>query len=204
MPTRISLAAGLAACALGLAGAAGPEAAIAAQDATPVATPTATGLEVPLKDRAGRELGTATFTEGADGFSVVVELIGLRPGEHGVHLHEAGICDPRAEEAFSNAGGHWNPDDSEHGAPDADSSHAGDFGNLTADDDGTARFEITSDRFTLGAGDEPSVFDEDGTAIIVHANPDDLTSQPGGESGPRVACGVVAAAMEEAAATPVA
>jgi len=89
----------------------------------------------------------------------------------------------------------------DHGAPNADPSHVGDLGNLTATEDGLATLEISSDRFTLGDG-KNSVFDANGTAIIVHANPDDLTSQPGGESGGRFACGVLVAPM--AGATPVA
>jgi Cu-Zn family superoxide dismutase len=180
-----------------------------AQDATPVATPGAP-LEVPLIDAEGNAVGLATFTESEDGVTVTVLAEGLTPGEHGWHLHEVGICDPAGAEPFESAGGHWNPTDQEHGAPDAPSHHVGDFGNFTATADGLAEAEITTPDFTLGEG-PTSVFDEDGTAIIIHAGMDDLTSQPSGDSGPRFACGVVAeptlaatpVAAPQAAATPV-
>lgn len=187
---------------LGVALGAAP--AVVAQDATPAATPTVGGLEVEMKDRAGRVLGVATFNEGGDGVTLTLEVDGLRPGDHGLHLHEAGLCQAGGDEPYSTAGGHWNPDNRPHGAPGDAESHAGDFGNLTADEDGTADFEITSERYSLGTGEAPSVFDEDGTAIILHAGPDDLTTQPSGDSGGRLLCGIVAAPGPAPAATPTA
>jgi Cu-Zn family superoxide dismutase len=182
----------------------------AAQDATPVATPGAP-LEVPLVDAEGNPVGLATFTEDDDGVTIVALLEGLTPGEHGWHLHEFGVCDPAGAEPFASAGAHWNPTNQEHGAPDAPSHHAGDFGNFTATADGLAEAEITTPDYTLGEG-PTSVFDEDGTAIIIHAGMDDLTTQPSGDSGARFACGVVAepamgatpVAAPQGAATPVA
>jgi superoxide dismutase, Cu-Zn family len=162
----------------------------AAQRATPVATPMA-ALDVPLIDASGDAVGLATFTEDADGVTVHLLMEGLSPGEHGWHLHEFGVCDPNGDEPFSSAGGHWNPTDQPHGAPDAAEHHVGDFGNLVASADGLADVEITSTDFTLGQG-PTSVYDEDGTAIVVHEGRDDLTTQPSGNSGPRYACGVVA------------
>jgi Cu-Zn family superoxide dismutase len=181
-----------------------------AQDATPVATP-GVPLEVPLVDAEGNAVGLATFTEDDAGVTIVALMEGLTAGEHGWHLHEFGICDPAGDEPFASAGGHWNPTDQEHGAPDAPSHHVGDFGNFTATADGLAEAEITTPDYTLGEG-PTSVFDEDGTAIIIHAGMDDLTSQPSGNSGPRFACGVVAeptmagtpVAAPQSAATPVA
>jgi len=170
-----------------------PEAATsmtAAQGATPMATPT-TALDVPLIDASGNAVGLATFTENADGVTVHLLIQGLSPGEHGWHLHEFGVCDPGGDEPFSSAGGHWNPSGQPHGAPDAADHHVGDFGNLVASADGLADVEITSTDFTFEAG-PTSVFDEDGTSIVVHEGRDDLTTQPSGNSGPRYACGVVA------------
>ena len=170
-----------------------PEAATsmtAAQGATPMATP-ATALDVPLIDASGNAVGLATFTENADGVTVHLLIQGLSPGEHGWHLHEFGVCDPGGDEPFSSAGGHWNPSGQPHGAPDAADHHVGDFGNLVASADGLADVEITSTDFTFEAG-PTSVFDEDGTSIVVHEGRDDLTTQPSGNSGPRYACGVVA------------
>lgn len=180
-----------------------------AQGATPVASP-APPLEVPLIDAAGNAVGLATLTEGDDGVTITILAEGLSPGEHGWHLHEFGICDPAGAEPFASAGEHWNPANQEHGAPDAPSHHAGDFGNFEATADGLVQATITTTDFTLGAGPS-SVFDEDGTAIILHEGMDDLTTQPSGNSGPRFACGVVAGptmmatpvSSSQAAATPV-
>jgi len=163
----------------------------AAQQATPIATPAAVALDVPLIDANGDAVGLATFTENADGVTVHILVEGLSPGEHGWHLHEFGVCDPNGAEPFSSAGEHWNPTVQPHGAPDADEHHVGDFGNLEASADGLADIEITTTDFTFEAGLN-SVFDEDGTSIVVHEGRDDLTTQPSGNSGPRYACGVVA------------
>jgi Cu-Zn family superoxide dismutase len=180
---------------------------VAAQDATPVATPSAV-LEVPLIDASGAAVGLATFSENGDGVTVTIAMEGLTPGEHGWHLHEMGVCDPGGAEPFESAGGHWNPTDEMHGSPAAEPHHTGDFGNFVATADGLAIAEFTTIEFSLGEGPD-SVFDADGTAIIIHAGQDDLVSQPSGNSGPRFACGVVAAPMGTpaagaAAATPVA
>ncbi len=181
--------------------------------ATPeAATPMAGALDVPLIDASGNAVGLATFTENADGVTVRLLIEGLTPGEHGWHLHDVGLCERGGAEPFASAGGHWNPTGEPHGAPDDAEHHVGDFGNLVASADGLAEVEITTSEFTLGDG-PTSVYDEDGTAIIVHEGRDDLVTQPSGNSGPRYACGVVAertmAAMdtaatpESAAATPV-
>jgi len=166
-----------------------PQAAMA-QMATPMAASGMT-IDVPLLDAEETVVGLATFSEGEDGVSVTVLIEGLTPGEHGWHLHEMGLCDPQSDEPFSSAGAHWNPTDEEHGAPDAPSHHAGDFGNFTASADGLGEATMTTTAFTLGDGPD-SVFDDDGTAIIIHAGEDDLVTQPSGDSGARFACGVVA------------
>jgi superoxide dismutase, Cu-Zn family len=163
---------------------------IAAQQATPMAAALAT-LDVPLIDAAGDAVGLATFSENADGVTVRLLIEGLSPGEHGWHLHAIGLCEPDSPEPFSSAGEHWNPTAQPHGGPDTDEHHAGDFGNLVASEDGLAEIEITTSDFTLEAG-PTSVFDEDGTSIVVHEGTDDLVTQPDGDSGPGYACGVVA------------
>ena len=181
-----------------------------AQDSTPMASSMATPMtgaamtmDIPLVDAAGDAVGLATFTEGEDGVTIHVLVEGLTPGAHGWHLHEFGNCDGATDEPFSSAGGHWNPTDMEHGAPDAESHHVGDFGNFEASADGLADATITTTDFTLGEG-PTSVFDEDGTAIILHAGEDDLMTQPSGDSGARFACGVVAEPMMGAMSTPMA
>src|SRR5215210_6292346 len=159
---------------------------MAAQQATPIATPAAVALDVPLINANGDAVGLATFTESGDGVTVHLLVEGLSPGEHGWHLHEFGVCDPNGDEPFSSAGGHWNPTVQPHGAPDAGAHHVGDFGNLVASANGLADVEFTTTDFTFEAG-ETSVFDEDGTSIVVHEGMDDLVTQPSGNSGPRYA-----------------
>ncbi|MFN8589854.1 MAG: superoxide dismutase family protein [Thermomicrobiales bacterium] len=177
-----------------------PGIAVHGQEATPAppsATPVARGepLIVPLIDASGNQVGEAGLQEEAGGVAVVVTLAGLPPGEHGWHLHAMGQCDPDLAEPFSTAGPHWDPTAMMHGGPESKEHHVGDFGNLTAGDDGMAEATITTETFTLGEG-PTSVFDADGTAIVIHTGQDDLVSQPSGNSGARFACGVVAAPRE--------
>ncbi len=167
--------------------AAGPLAASAAQESTPTVTVEAT-LAALLQDADGVTVAVALLAEGDDGeVSVGVTAVGLDPGPHGIHIHETGVCDPEGERAFASAGGHYNPEEEEHG------EHAGDLGNIDADDDGTAVLRETTDAFGL---DE--LLDEDGTAIVIHAEEDE--DDPEGESyGARIACGVLAAPITDAA-----
>jgi Cu-Zn family superoxide dismutase len=146
-----------------------------------------------LYDTSGQTVGTALLAEQAVGtVAVFVVVVGLTPGDHGIHAHETGACDPGGEKAFASAGGHVNPTATEHGA------HAGDLGNITVDDTGLAIFELVTDRFALTAGEVP-LLDADGAAIVIHANRDE--NDPEGASfGGRIACGV----LEAAGATPTA
>jgi superoxide dismutase, Cu-Zn family len=151
-----------------------------------------------LADSAGRNIGTARLWQEASGLVHVdvditcagVSCTPLAPGEHGIHFHSVGSCVSASSPVFSSAGGHFNPLGKQHGLSNAAGPHAGDAPNLVigADGRGTARF--TTDRITLTAG-PTSVFDADGTSIVIHAGPDDQTSQPAGNSGARVACGVL-------------
>jgi Cu-Zn family superoxide dismutase len=128
--------------------------------------------------------GTITFTEKDGKAEVAIDLKGLTPGEHGFHIHEKGDCSsPDAK----SAGGHFNPDSKQHGAPDAPEHHAGDFGNVTAGADGTIKTTMTVDFVTVADGPHSAV----GKAVIVHEKKDDLKTQPTGDAGGRVACGVV-------------
>jgi Cu-Zn family superoxide dismutase len=140
-----------------------------------------------LKPASGSSIsGTVRFTETPEGVRVVADISGLAPGAHGFHVHEKGDCsDPEAK----SAGGHFNPATQPHGAPDAAQRHAGDLGNLTADDAGHATLESTDSVMKLSGPD--SVI---GRAVIVHAGADDFTTQPTGDAGGRVACGVIEAA----------
>jgi Cu-Zn family superoxide dismutase len=128
--------------------------------------------------------GTVNLTQLADGaVEVVANLRGVPPGIHGFHIHEHGSCADNG----NAAGGHYNPGGTPHGAPNTDPHHAGDFGNVTADDQGNVNARFTTRSITVTAGPMSAV----GHAIILHANPDDLQTQPTGNAGARIACGVV-------------
>ena len=127
--------------------------------------------------------GVLTFTKVDNGIKVVADFEGLTPGLHGFHVHQYGDCSaPNGD----SAGGHFNPQGKPHGAPAAKERHAGDLGNLTAGDDGKAHLEWTDP--ILSFEGRNSII---GRSVIVHANADDLTSQPAGNSGPRIGCGVI-------------
>jgi Cu-Zn family superoxide dismutase len=165
---------------------AGPCAVASAQEATPVPEVGA-ALAATLLDADGNTVGVALLAETGDDVGVGVLAVGLDPGRHGLHVHETGVCDPAGDRAFASAGGHYNPTGEEHGR------HAGDLGNIEAEADGTATFQETTDAFGL---DE--LLDEDGAAIVIHAEEDE--NDPEGESyGARIACGVLAAPVAVAA-----
>ncbi|HEX6643115.1 MAG TPA: superoxide dismutase family protein [Gemmatimonadales bacterium] len=141
-----------------------------------------------LRDASGRELGTLTLTESGSGIAVAGRLQGLAPGEHGLHLHQTGRCEP----AFSAAGSHWNPTDRQHGSANPQGPHAGDLPNVTIGSDSAGSVEGTTAAGSL-FGELP-LLDADGAAVIVHAGRDDYSSQPSGNAGDPVACGVIEAA----------
>jgi Cu-Zn family superoxide dismutase len=132
--------------------------------------------------------GTAVFTPAAEGgVTIVVDLKGAPPGVHGIHLHQVGDCS--APDAKS-AGDHYNPTGQQHGGPTSAQHHAGDFGNIEVAADGTGHFEIRMPELTID-----QVRDR---AIVIHADRDDETTQPSGNSGARIGCGVVAVLAEDA------
>ena len=127
--------------------------------------------------------GIVTFTKTEGGIHIVANVSGLTPGKHGFHIHQYGDCSlPNGK----SAGGHFNPDNKKHGAPGDAERHVGDLGNLVADENGNAHYERT-DTFISFEGPHSII----GRGIIVHAGEDDLTSQPTGAAGARVACGVI-------------
>ncbi|HVR38322.1 MAG TPA: superoxide dismutase family protein [Thermoanaerobaculia bacterium] len=129
--------------------------------------------------------GTVTFHQLKTGqVEITATLTGVPAGVHGFHLHDKGDCGDNG----NAAGGHFNPTSMPHGAPDATSHHAGDFGNVNADDSGNVSVTRTVSGITVTEGPNSVV----GHAVILHGNPDDLTTQPTGNAGPRIACGVVA------------
>lgn len=138
-------------------------------------------------DSQGQHVGLAALRQTADGVEITVQTTGLSPGEHGIHIHAVGACDPPG---FTTAGDHFNPQSQQHGLRNTFGPHAGDLPNLPVGTDGTGAMMITTNRVTLGPGGA-SLLDEDGSAIVVHAGWDNQASDPAGNSGDRVACGVL-------------
>jgi Cu-Zn family superoxide dismutase len=141
----------------------------------------------PAKD--GKVEGTLTFAKAAAGLKVTGRITGLPPGTHGFHIHEFGDC---TAADFSSAGGHYNPTGHQHAGPTEARRHMGDMGNIEAGADGTANVDYTDARLRLEGAHGIL-----GRGVIVHANPDDLKTQPTGNAGGRVACGVIGVAKAE-------
>jgi Cu-Zn family superoxide dismutase len=143
-----------------------------------------------ILDASGATIGSAVFTEDATGrLHVNVHVEGLTPGLHGIHLHAVGQC---VGPAFTSAGGHHNPLAAQHGLNSPLGAHAGDLPNLTVNVAGRGHLDATSDLATLSIG-LVSLIDTDGSAIVIHAAEDDQLTNPTGNSGARVACGVIVA-----------
>ena len=133
-----------------------------------------------LKDAQGKIVATATLTDAPGGVRIALRASGLKPGAHGLHIHAVGVCAPPA---FTSAGGHFNPQNKKHGHKNPEGAHAGDLPNLTVGADGTGSIETPAAGVTLK--------DVAGLALVIHADPDDETTDPTGNSGARVACGVI-------------
>ena len=142
---------------------------------------------VTLKDATGKVVGSGVFVQESDGVRILLDVKGLPPGVKGVHIHDVGQCTPPS---FDSAGPHFNPTKVGHGLDNPKGPHAGDLPNLTVDDNNQGHLEFTSTRITIKPGPN-SVFDDNGSALVVHENPDDLRTDPAGNSGPRIACGVI-------------
>lgn len=140
-----------------------------------------------LYDPEGKHVGVATFTEGSNGVTIAVNVHDLPPGVHALHIHSAGSCE---KPHFKSAMGHFNPYGRKHGLKSPDGPHAGDLLNITIGSDGTGAVIVVAPLVTLGKGDN-SLFREGGTAIMIHAGPDDYVTDPTGDAGPRIACGAI-------------
>lgn len=142
---------------------------------------------VSMQDGQGKSVGTATLSKAAKGVNIKLNLHGLTPGEHAVHVHQTAKCEPPA---FTSAGPHFNPDGKHHGLQNPAGPHAGDLPNFTAGANGKAKATIVAPNLTFG-DDSHSVFSGGGTALVIHAKADDEKSDPAGNSGDRIACGVI-------------
>lgn len=145
--------------------------------------------EAELIDREGQSVGQVGLQETpAHGVLLNVEIAGLPPGTHAIHIHETGSCEAPT---FESAGGHYAPRGNTHGILSDDGAHVGDLLNLQIPESGDVRTERLAAEASLGDDDATTLLDEDGSAIVVHAGVDDYLSQPSGDAGKRLACGVI-------------
>ncbi len=133
---------------------------------------------------AGEKIGTATFTQTPKGVRIRLNVSGIPAGSHAVHIHQTGTCDAAAK--FTSAGGHFNPTGKTHGSMSMNPEHEGDMPNQTANAKGVMTATLVNENISVA-----SLFDADGSAIVIHAMPDDYMTQPTGNAGDRIACGVI-------------
>ena len=141
-----------------------------------------------LKDAKGQDVGVASFTQTPAGVLIRLSVRSMPDGEHAFHIHAVGKCEPPD---FASAGGHFNPTSAHHGVMSGP-GHAGDMPNLHIPADGSLDVEVLNTAVTLDKDKPNSVFHPGGTAVVIHAGKDDYTSDPAGNAGGRIACGVVA------------
>ena len=144
-------------------------------------------VTVNLQNGEGKSIGTATLSKAAQGVKIKLNVHDLPAGEHGMHVHQAAKCEGPD---FKSAGGHFNPDGKKHGLQNPDGPHAGDIPNFTVDAKGKSKATVTAANVTFGV-DPHSVFTGGGTALVIHAKADDGKTDPSGNSGDRIACGVI-------------
>lgn len=146
-----------------------------------------------MLDESGRKIGTAVLRQVGGGVEIEMSVQDLTPGEHALHVHNVGNCHtPGADgEAFTHAGEHFNPTNKKHGRDNPDGPHAGDLPNFTVAADGTAVVEVRNDLVTLESAKPNSLFQPRGTCLVIHAGPDDYKTDPAGNAGDRIACGVI-------------
>ncbi len=151
----------------------------------PVSAEKVESIKAPLTNTKGVEVGQASIVETEDGIVLSVVAKDLPPGLKGIHIHSVGVCTPPD---FKSAGGHFNPDQKEHGFDNPKGFHLGDLPNIEVDADGKAAYKMKVNNLKLTSGSENVLLDADGSAIVIHEDPDDYKTDPSGNSGNRIAC----------------
>ncbi len=147
-----------------------------------------TTAKATLINPQGQKVGQATLTQTPQGVKIVLQVDNLPPGVHAFHIHEKGVC---TTPGFESAAGHFNPFGKHHGLKNPAGPHAGDLPNITVGPDGKANVEAVANLVTLKEGQKNALFQPGGTSLVIHAGPDDYVSDPAGNAGPRIACGVI-------------
>ncbi|WP_262176030.1 superoxide dismutase family protein [Saccharococcus sp. Marseille-Q5394] len=142
----------------------------------------------PLLNTKGKVIGEVTLVQETEGVMINVQAEDLPPGLHGIHFHETGVCTPPD---FTSSGGHFNPAGKEHGFDNPKGFHLGDLPNIEVPKDGKVSFKLTNSEITLKKGQENSILDKDGSAIVIHEKADDYKTDPAGDSGARIACAAI-------------
>jgi Cu-Zn family superoxide dismutase len=152
------------------------------------AAPAAPTANASLKTADGKDVGTATLTQTRGGVRIALALKDLPPGDHAFHMHSVGKCEPPG---FTSAGPHFNPENKKHGKLNKEGRHAGDMDNIRVPANGKLRVTVVDKDITMEKGKPNSVFQDSGTALVIHAGKDDYMTDPAGNAGDRIACGII-------------